>query len=123
MLILFISKLLRLFTKYNTTPDRYTDSANVTLLKLPATSCWESPTVKENFISYSLANPAASNGECARCSVPKRNLKEKCRVSGMVTLGSCLRELSMQQLTVTRAYTIYARAYFRMVIAMIPSPL
>jgi hypothetical protein len=26
-------------------------------------------TVKENFIFYSLANPAASNGECARCSV------------------------------------------------------
>jgi hypothetical protein len=25
--------------------------------------------VKENVIFYSLANPAASNGECARCSV------------------------------------------------------
>ena len=43
-------------------------------LKLPATSCRESPTVKENFIFYSLANPAASNGECARCSVHAMSL-------------------------------------------------
>ena len=38
-------------------------------LNLPATSCGESPTVKKIFIFYSLANPAASSGECARCSV------------------------------------------------------
>jgi len=38
-------------------------------LKLPATSCGESPIVKENIILYSLANPAASSGECARCSI------------------------------------------------------
>jgi hypothetical protein len=41
-------------------------------LKLPATSCWESPTVKENVIFYSFANPAASTGECARCSVQEQ---------------------------------------------------
>jgi len=38
-------------------------------LKLPATSCGKSPIAKENVYFYSLANPAASNGECARCSI------------------------------------------------------
>jgi hypothetical protein len=38
-------------------------------LRFCSDSCGESPTVKENVIYYSLANPAASNGECARCSV------------------------------------------------------
>ena len=38
-------------------------------LKIPVTSCGESPTVNENVVLYSLANPAASNGYCARCSV------------------------------------------------------
>ena len=41
-------------------------------LNLPATSCGESPTVKEFSIFYSLAKPAASSGECARYSVQVR---------------------------------------------------
>ena|GEM_PF-28092 len=38
-------------------------------MKLPATRCGESPIVKEKIILYSLANPVASSGECARCSI------------------------------------------------------
>jgi 2,4-dienoyl-CoA reductase-like NADH-dependent reductase (Old Yellow Enzyme family) len=41
-------------------------------LKLPATCCGESPIVKENICFCSLVNPAASSGECTRCSIQRR---------------------------------------------------
>jgi hypothetical protein len=41
-------------------------------VKLPTTSCWESPTVKENVIFYSLAYPVAESEVCTRCSVQNK---------------------------------------------------
>jgi len=39
------------------------------LLKLPAIGCEGSPIVKKDFYFYSLANPVASTGVSARCSI------------------------------------------------------
>jgi hypothetical protein len=60
-------------------------------LKNPAASCRESPKCKEVYYCNSLANPAASYGECARCAFSRSSRRSRTSCSAILSRHSLCR--------------------------------